>query len=148
MFFFATTVKLNSQNNCIKSFPFRRYKKKQVSLLAALRKDSIFGSQKNPITCKALSSQWNLKRCKFYGVSNTEEQFNLPMKLIPVVHRFIENPLVAASDYYHNHILTSKKCFQLTMNFRRKVNRANVLIQNKSAFSYLFPRTFFVFHFF
>ena len=54
MFFFATTVKLNSQNNCTKGFPFRRHKEKQVSLLAASRKDSMFGSQKNTIKCKAL----------------------------------------------------------------------------------------------
>ena len=81
--FFVTTVKLNSQNNCINSFPFRRYKEKQVSLLAASRKDSIFSSQKNPIKCKALFPQWNLKTCKFYGVSNTEEQSDFPRKLIP-----------------------------------------------------------------
>ena len=147
VFFFATTVKLNSENNCIKSFPFHRYKEKQVSLLAAPRKDSIFGSQKNPIKCKPLFPQWNLKIFKFYGVSNNEEQLDFPRKLIAVAHRFLENPLVAASDY-HNHILISKKCYQLPMNFGRKVHRANVLIQNKSASSYIFLPTFFVFHFF
>ena len=130
LFFFATIVKLNSQNNCIKSFPFRRYKEKQISLLAALRKDSNFDSQKNPIKRKAPFPQWSLKTCKFNGVSNTEEQFDFPSKLIPVVHRFLEGPLVAASDYYHNHILISKKCY-----FRRKIHHANVLIKNKSAFS-------------
>ena len=125
-----------------KCFPFRRYKERQVSLLATSRKDSIFSSQKNPIKCKALSTQWALKTCKFYGVSNTEEQFHLPRKLIAVVHRFLENTLVAASNYYHNHILTSKNCYQLPINFRRKVHHANVLIQNKSASSYLFLPTF------
>ena len=53
-----------------------------------------------------------------------------------VAHSFLENPLVATSDCYHNHILISKKCYQLPMNFRRKIN-ANVMIQNKSAFSFL-----------
>ena len=104
-------------------------------MLAALRKDSIFGSQKNPNKRKALFPQCNLKGCKFYGVSNTEEQFDFPRKLIPAAHRFLENSLVAASDYYHNHILISKKFNQLPMNFRRKVHRENVLIQNKCAFS-------------
>ena len=99
--FFVTTVKLNSQNNCIISFHFCRYKEKQVSLHAALRKDSIFSSQKNPIKCRALLPQWNMKICKFYGVSNTAEQIDFPGKLIPVAHCFLENPLVAASDYYH-----------------------------------------------
>ena len=55
--FFATTVKRNSQNNCIKSFLFRRYKEKQASLLAASRKYSIFDFQKNPIKCKSLFPQ-------------------------------------------------------------------------------------------
>ena len=87
--FFPTTIKPNSQNNYTKSFPFRRYKEKQVSLLAASRKDSIFGSQKNPIKCKALFPQWNLKTCKFYAVSNTEEQFDFPRKLIPVARCFL-----------------------------------------------------------
>ena len=77
----------------------------------------------------------DLKTCKFCSVSNNEELFNFPRKLIPVAHRFLENPLVAVSDYYHNHILISKKCYQLPMNFRRNVHRATVLIQNKSAFS-------------
>ena len=86
-----------------------------------------------------------MKTRKFYSVSNTEEQFDFPRKLIPVAHRFLENPLVAASDYHHNHILIGKKCEQLPMNFRRKVHRANLLIQNKSAFSYLFLPNF---HFF
>ena len=54
MFFFATIVKLNGQNNCIRSFPFSRYKEKQVCLLVALPRDSIFGSQKNHMTCKTL----------------------------------------------------------------------------------------------
>ena len=35
VFLFATTVEFNSQNNCIKSFSFRRYKEKRLSLLAA-----------------------------------------------------------------------------------------------------------------
>ena len=51
---FATTVKRNSQYNCIKNFPSRRYKEKQVSLLAASRKDSVFLSQKKPVKYKAL----------------------------------------------------------------------------------------------
>ena len=78
MFFFATTVKPNSLNNCIKSFPYSRYKEKQVSLLTPSRKDPIFGSQKNPIKCKALFPQWNLKTCKFCAVLNTEKQFDFP----------------------------------------------------------------------
>ena len=73
-------------------------------MLVASEKDSIFGSQKNSVKCKELFPQWNLKTCKFYGISNTEEQFDFPRKLIPVAHRFLEDPLVAASDYYHNHI--------------------------------------------
>ena len=101
--FFATIVKLNGQKNYRKSFPFSRCKEKQVSLLAS-RKDSIFGSQKNPIKCKVLFPQWNLKTCKFYCVSNTEEQFNFSMKVIPAGHRFLGDPLVAAPDYYDNHI--------------------------------------------
>ena len=83
VYFFATMVKLNNQNNCIKTFLFSRHKEKQVSMLAASRKDSILGSLKNPSKCKALFPQWNLKTCKFYGVSNTEEQFDIPRKLIP-----------------------------------------------------------------
>ena len=63
---------------------------------------SIFGSQKSPIKCKALFPKWNLKTCKFCAVSNTE-QFDFPRKLIPAAHRFLEDSLVAASDYYHNH---------------------------------------------
>ena len=73
-------------------------------MLAALRKDSIFGSQKNPIKCKTLFPQWNLKTCKFCGASNTEEQFHFPNKIITAVHRFLEDSLFAAPDYYHNHI--------------------------------------------
>ena len=147
--FLATTVKFNSQNNCMK----KSYKEKHVSLLVASRKDSIPVSQKNPVKCKALFPHWNLKTCKFYDVSVTEEQFDFPRKLIPVARRFLENPLVAVSDDHHNHILISKKCYQLPMNFRRKVHRANVLIQIKSAFllpflSDLFCVSFFVFHFF
>ena len=88
MFFFATTVKLNSQNNRIKSFPFCRYKEKQVSLIAASRKNSIFCSQKNPNKYKALFPQWNLKTCKFYDVSNTEAQFDFRRKFVPVAHNF------------------------------------------------------------
>ena len=128
IFFFATTVKLNSQNNCITSFSFRWYKEKQV-VGSCFAERFIFGYQKNAIKCNAFFPQWNLKRCKFYGVWNIEEQFDFPRKLIPVAHRFLEKALVAA-DYYHNHILISKKCYQLPMNFRRKVDRANVLIQN------------------
>ena len=62
------------------------------------------GSQKNSIKCKAIFPWWNLKTCIFYDVSNTEEQFNFPRKLIPVAHRSIENPVVAASGYYQNYI--------------------------------------------
>ena len=79
---------------------------------------------------------------------DTEEEFDFPRKLIAVAHRFLKNPLLTASDYYHNYNLISKKCYQLPMNFRRKAHRPNVLIQNKSAFSYLFLPAFFVFHFF
>ena len=32
VFLFAAIVKLNGRNNCIKSFPFSRYKEKQVSV--------------------------------------------------------------------------------------------------------------------
>ena len=67
---------------------------------------------------------------------DTEEQFDFPRKLIAVAHRFLESSLLPASDYYHNHNLISKKCYQLHMNFRRKAHRANVLIQNKSVFSF------------
>ena len=91
--FFASIIKRNSQNNCVKSFPFHRYKQKKVSLLAASWKDSIFGFQKNSIKCKALFPQWNPKTCIFYGVLNTEEQFDLPRKLIPVAYRFLKNPM-------------------------------------------------------
>ena len=87
--------------------------------------------------------RWNLKTCKFYGVPNTKEQSDFPTRLIPVAHRFLEDPVVPVSEYYHNHILISKKFYQLSMNFRRKVHCANVLIQNKSAFSYLLLPTFF-----
>ena len=45
-FFSGTIVKPNGQNNCIKRFPFSRYKEKQVSLLVTSQKDSIFSSQK------------------------------------------------------------------------------------------------------
>ena len=83
MFFSATIVKLNGPNNCLKSFLFSRYKGKQVSLVAVSRKDSLLGFQKNPIKCKALFPQWNLKACKFCGVSNTEKQFDFPRKIIP-----------------------------------------------------------------
>ena len=38
------------------------------------------------------------------GASNTEEQFDFPRKIIPATHRFLEDPLVAAPDYYHNNI--------------------------------------------
>ena len=38
---FATTGELNSQNNFRKSFPFRRYKGKQVSLLAEEQLDCL-----------------------------------------------------------------------------------------------------------
>ena len=38
------------------------------------------------------------------GVLNTEEQFDFPRKIIPIANRFLEDPLVAAPDYYHNHI--------------------------------------------
>ena len=69
-------------------------------MLTTLWKDNIFGSHKNPIKCKALFPQWNLKKCRLYGVSNTEDQFHFPRKLIPVANRFLENQLVAASDYY------------------------------------------------
>ena len=131
-----------------KNFPFHWYKKNQVLFLAASPKDSISGTQKNSIKCYALFPQQNLKTSKFYGVSNTEEQFDFPRKLISVAHCFLEKPLVAASDYYHNHLLISKICYQLPMNFQRKVHCAIVLIQKKSAFSYLFLPTFFVFHFF
>ena len=50
----TTIVNLKGQNNCVKRFLISRYKEKQVSLLAALQKDTIFGSQKNPIKYKAL----------------------------------------------------------------------------------------------
>ena len=91
-----------------------------MSLLAALWKDCIFGSQKNLIKCKALFPQWNLKTCKLYGVSNTEEQFDFPRKLIPQAHRFFEKPLTAASDYYHNHILISRKWIWTSYEFLAK----------------------------
>ena len=94
VFFSATTVKLNSQNNCVKMFPIRRYKRKQLSLLATSRNYSIFGSQKNPIKCKALFRQWNLEICKLYGVSSTEEQFDFPRQLIPVAHCLFRKPTV------------------------------------------------------
>ena len=71
--------------------------------------------------------RWNLKTCKFYGVPNTKEQSDFPTRLIPVAHRFLENPLVAVSEYYHNHILISKKFYQLSTSFRREVHRANVI---------------------
>ena len=70
--FFATIGKLNGQNNCIKSFPFSRYKEKQVSLLVALRKDSNLSSQKKKIKCKTFFS------C---GASNTEELFDFFRKV-------------------------------------------------------------------
>ena len=38
------------------------------------------------------------------GASNTEEQFGFLRKIIPAAHRFLEDPLVAAPDYNHNHI--------------------------------------------
>ena len=38
------------------------------------------------------------------GASNTEEQFDFPRKIIPATHRFLEDPLVPARDYYQNHI--------------------------------------------
>ena len=78
VFFFATTVKVNRQNNCIKSFPFRRYNEKQVSLVVTSWKDSIFGSQKNPVKCKALFPWWNLKTCIFYGALNTKDSLIFP----------------------------------------------------------------------
>ena len=81
-------VKRNGQNNCIKSFPFSRYEEKRVHLLAASLKDSIFGSQKNLMKCKALFPQWNLKTCKVNGVSNTEEQFDFPRRKIPSAQCF------------------------------------------------------------
>ena len=52
MFFFATTVKPNSQNNCIKGFPFCRHKEKQVSLLAASRKIPCLVFRKIPLNVK------------------------------------------------------------------------------------------------
>ena len=50
--FLAALGKLNGQNNCIKSFPFSRYKEKQVSLLVALPKDSNLSSQKKILNVK------------------------------------------------------------------------------------------------
>ena len=41
--------------------------------------------------------------------SNTEEQFDFARKIILATHRFLEDPLVPARDYYHNHIF--KKVF-------------------------------------
>ena len=38
------------------------------------------------------------------SASNTEEQFDFPRKIIPATHRFLEDSLVAAPDYYHNNI--------------------------------------------
>ena len=85
--FFPTIVELNGQNNCIKIFPFSRYK---VSLLIASQKDSIFDSQKNPIKCKTL----------FPVVLQTLKN----SLIFLATHRFLEDPLVAAPDYFHNHI--------------------------------------------
>ena len=88
-FSFATVVKINSPNICIQRFPFSRCKEKQVFLLAAWREGSIFGSQENPVPCKTLFLLWNLKSCKLYGVSSTEEQFVFPRKLIPAADNFL-----------------------------------------------------------
>ena len=125
-----------------KKFFFSQIQREATLVASCFVEDPIYGSQKNPIKCKALFPQCNLKTWLFYGVKNTEEQSDFFKNLIP------ENLLVAFSEYYHNHILISKKYYQRLMNFWKKVHRANVLIQNKSAFSYYFLPTFFVFHFF
>ena len=47
------------------------------------------------------------KRLRFScGASNTEEQFGFK-KIIPAAHRFLKVPLVAAPNYYHNHIFNN-----------------------------------------
>ena len=38
------------------------------------------------------------------GALNTEEQVDFPRKIIPAAHRILEDPPIAAPDYYHNHI--------------------------------------------
>ena len=121
VFFFATIVKLNSQNK-IKSFPFSRYK--ELSLLAALRKHFIFCSPKNSIKWKALFPMWNLKPCKFYGVSNTEKQFDFTRKSIPVAHHCFRRP-TGYSFWYNNHIfqewnLHKQKMLSTSYKFSKK----------------------------
>ena len=56
-------------------------------MLVVSQKDSIFGSQKISVKCKERFPHWNLKTCKFYGISNIEEQFDFPRKLIPFFRR-------------------------------------------------------------
>ena len=91
LFFYATIIKLNSQNSCIKSFPFSRHKEKQDSLLSASRKDSIFDYPKNPIKCKALFPKWNLKACNFM-VFQTMRNNLIFRKLMPVAYRCFGRP--------------------------------------------------------
>ena len=131
-----------------KTFPFSRYKEKQVSLLVASWKDSIFGSQKNPIKSKALFPQWNLKICQFYDVSNTEAQFDFPRKIIPAAHRFLEDSLVTAPDYYHNHIFKKKnfdkrKMLSTSFKFSKKDASCNWADTKQNCILLPFPSDFF-----
>ena len=79
--FFATIVKRNGLNNCIKSFPFSIYKEKQVSLLVASPTDSIFSSQKN-----------HIKRKTFF----------------PVVLQTLKNSLIFLERQYLQHTVFEK----------------------------------------
>ena len=58
----------------------------------------------------------------FCGASSTEEQFDFPRKIIPTAHRVLEDPLVEAPDYYHNHIF--KNFFLSCNNFVSCTNNA------------------------
>ena len=125
---------------------------KKFYFLAGSWRDSIFGSKKNHIKCKALFLQWNLKTCKFFSISNTEKHFDFSRKILPVAHRFLEDSLVAASDYYHTFQewrFDKRKILSTSYKFSNKDtsrSHATVLMQNKSAFSYIFLPTFSVLH--
>ena len=97
-----------------------------------------FVSQKMPVNCKALFPRWKLKICKSYGVSNIEELFPF------AAHCFLEDLLVAASDYYQNHIFQEwnfdeQKILSISEE-RRKIHA--------TAFYCLFIWTLFVCHFY